>query len=134
MTSISPRTAAAVARYAGTIALTVLIAIQPSYPNAHWLSPVILVLGYLGYHAVPTAVQVVQKLMPSVTPGPGTYSAGTIPVQPITFSNNQLTDEEVAEIGKRFKEYFPVQSPPAQAPVSQAGSPTDATETANKET
>jgi hypothetical protein len=67
--NISPRTGAAVARYVGTVAMTVLVAIQPSYPNAHWVTPVLFALGMLGFHAVPTAVQVVQKLMPStVTP------------------------------------------------------------------
>jgi hypothetical protein len=90
------------------------------------MAPVILVLGYLGYHAVPTAVQVVQKLMPSTAP--------TQPLQPLVISNQKLTDAEVAAIRANFAKLYPVQSPPVPDPASQAGSPTVATETADMET
>jgi len=74
----NPQIGAAVIRYAGTVAATVLVAIQPSYPNAHWIDPTMLALTYLGFHAVPTAVQVVRKLIPA--------PAAPVPATPVTVS------------------------------------------------
>lgn len=60
---MSQRAWAAV-RYLGTVAITALTGVLVYYPDVHWIPIVILVLGTLGFHVVPTAPPVYKTVVP----------------------------------------------------------------------
>lgn len=64
---------AASARYLGTAVMAGLTAAYGYYPSVHWLPIAIAVVGTLGFHVVPTSVQVATAVAPRlvIQPPPG---------------------------------------------------------------
>jgi hypothetical protein len=54
---MNARTWTAVARYGGTAVMAGLTAAYGYYPSVHWLPIAIAVVGTIGFHVVPTAIQ-----------------------------------------------------------------------------
>lgn len=64
MTDADLRNLAALARWAGTAAMVGLSSAAAYYPAQKWILIAIAVLGTLGFHVVPTAVQAARKAPP----------------------------------------------------------------------
>lgn len=104
-------------RYIGTVLMTVAIASQQQYPQFHWLSVVIAVLGVIGFHAVPTSQQLLppQSLLDQLKTLGASLERATNPTMSVSIDSGKVvrtpTSTPVKEGAVLPDGSFPIHSP-----------------------